>query len=606
MRWPFGRKSSRGDGPPAPAAIDADVPAGTARPDAAWRSLPAIQRAIGDPPVVAPAAPFAARLATRQPPPLALEVLGHEVSPLAAPGLLIGLASPTGAFNSGRVELPVQRAALGQPATLAEAPGWSSFDVPSGDQPTAVAAAADVAGQTGQPGSSPAGSQQSGPPAVQRSAARPVLTTSIATSVDVAPAGRLDLRPASATPPEGRARAAGPVDQQPAAHPVQRTPAIALPELPARRPTLGQARRLGLGAPLRSADGAAVQRSVQSGVIGLPAVGMPVLQTPPSSAARSDSEPGSIPPGTPAGSRLPADAKPDLRSAASPELTAGPTPDPTPELIQELTVVRPLSIQRLPASTRPEVQRHGADLPADGGPSWAPAVGPGAPATAAATGRPAPDDRPALPVSRLAADEPGDAVEADGREPTNEPIGATSPIGGWPIRASSADSLVRAPAPAADGVARSIPGPVRSISAGPVVARSIDDHGQPPGAVGGSTFAQLAGLGISVQRQPAGPLVQRTMAADGPPTEPARATVVSVQRAVQVNEVQVSVPSDGQGAPVPGSTGGASGPAPAAAPADRERELDELARRLYGRIRTRLAAELLADRERAGLLVDLR
>jgi hypothetical protein len=605
LRWPFGRKSSRGDGPSASTAIDADVPAAAARPDAAWRSLPAIQRAIGDPPVVAPAAPFAARLATRQPPQLALEVLGHEVSPLAAPGLLIGRASPADAFNSGRVELPVQRAAPGGPATLAEAPGWSSFDAPGGEGPASVPAAADGAGQ---PGASSAGSQQSGPPAVQRSAVRPILTTSVATSVDAAPAGRLDLRPSSASPLEPRARAAGPVNQQLAADPVQLTPAVTLPELPPRRPTLGQARRLGLGAPLRSADGAAVQRSVQPGVLEPAAVGMPVVPTPPSSPARSDSGSGPIPPGPPVGSRLPADTGPDLRPAASPELNVDLTPAHTPELTQELTVVRPLSIQRLPASTRPGAQGPGADLPADRGPwgSSSPIAGPGAPARPAATGRPTPDDRPAVRVSRLAADEPGDALEVDGREPMNEPIGGTSPIGGWPIRASSADSLVRAPVPAADGVARSSPGPVRPISAGPVVARSIDDHGHAPGAIAGSVLAQLAELGISVHGQPAGPLVQRTIAADRPPAEPERATVVPVQRAVQINEMQVSVPSGGQQASAPGSTGGAAGLGPTASPADRDRELDELARRLYGRIRTRLAAELLADRERAGLLVDLR
>jgi len=35
-------------------------------------------------------------------------------------------------------------------------------------------------------------------------------------------------------------------------------------------------------------------------------------------------------------------------------------------------------------------------------------------------------------------------------------------------------------------------------------------------------------------------------------------------------------------------------------------ELDELARRLYDRIRGRLKAELHLDRERAGLVTDLR
>jgi hypothetical protein len=50
--------------------------------------------------------------------------------------------------------------------------------------------------------------------------------------------------------------------------------------------------------------------------------------------------------------------------------------------------------------------------------------------------------------------------------------------------------------------------------------------------------------------------------------------------------------------------------APVAAPAGphqaSETEMDELARKLYDRIRTRLKTELLVDRERAGFLTDLR
>jgi hypothetical protein len=37
-----------------------------------------------------------------------------------------------------------------------------------------------------------------------------------------------------------------------------------------------------------------------------------------------------------------------------------------------------------------------------------------------------------------------------------------------------------------------------------------------------------------------------------------------------------------------------------------ETDMDELARKLYDRIRTRLKSELLVDRERAGFLTDLR
>ena len=58
---------------------------------------------------------------------------------------------------------------------------------------------------------------------------------------------------------------------------------------------------------------------------------------------------------------------------------------------------------------------------------------------------------------------------------------------------------------------------------------------------------------------------------------------------------------------VESAAGGADAPAaggPAGAGGNRDQDMDELARKLYGRIRERLGAELLADRERAGLLVD--
>jgi hypothetical protein len=53
------------------------------------------------------------------------------------------------------------------------------------------------------------------------------------------------------------------------------------------------------------------------------------------------------------------------------------------------------------------------------------------------------------------------------------------------------------------------------------------------------------------------------------------------------------------------SAGGAPGGS-GAAPVDKEQELDDLAGKLYGRLRGRLAAELLLDRERSGLLMDFR
>jgi len=53
-----------------------------------------------------------------------------------------------------------------------------------------------------------------------------------------------------------------------------------------------------------------------------------------------------------------------------------------------------------------------------------------------------------------------------------------------------------------------------------------------------------------------------------------------------------------------GRTGNAAAWTPNQVPSD-PATLDQLAHRLYGRIRSQLAAELLADRERAHLLTDL-
>ena len=54
-------------------------------------------------------------------------------------------------------------------------------------------------------------------------------------------------------------------------------------------------------------------------------------------------------------------------------------------------------------------------------------------------------------------------------------------------------------------------------------------------------------------------------------------------------------------APAAESSSASAGPHQAS-----ETEMDELARKLYDRLRTRLKTELLVDRERAGFLTDLR
>jgi hypothetical protein len=64
---------------------------------------------------------------------------------------------------------------------------------------------------------------------------------------------------------------------------------------------------------------------------------------------------------------------------------------------------------------------------------------------------------------------------------------------------------------------------------------------------------------------------------------------------VQLAEADAAAPSGGGG----GAAAGAAG-------AHSDRELDDLAHQLYDRLRSRLRMELLIDRERAGVITDLR
>jgi hypothetical protein len=75
----------------------------------------------------------------------------------------------------------------------------------------------------------------------------------------------------------------------------------------------------------------------------------------------------------------------------------------------------------------------------------------------------------------------------------------------------------------------------------------------------------------------------------------------TLQRVWYESPVAVSRLSEG------GVASDSSGPAASVASSEgSEAQMDELARKLYDRIRSRLKTELLVDRERAGFLTDLR
>jgi hypothetical protein len=116
--------------------------------------------------------------------------------------------------------------------------------------------------------------------------------------------------------------------------------------------------------------------------------------------------------------------------------------------------------------------------------------------------------------------------------------------------------------------------------------------------------------GISMPLAPSrGIAVQR--AEDNGEAEPADAQAPMVQGA-WYDAIAAGASGLASNAAMSGAAGGPAGSAVSTVASSlgthtgSETEMDELARKLYDRIRTRLKSELLVDRERAGFLTDLR
>lgn len=138
--------------------------AGPSAPTNAWRSLPAIQRSSGPAPLVAPNAPFEARLASTQPAPVALARLGHDRGLSAPAGLMSGLAAPVQRAPSEPVPSSVRRPAALQRArahgsrSAGAGATWPSMPDDAGasvDLPEDSSAPAIDAGATAPGGASP-------------------------------------------------------------------------------------------------------------------------------------------------------------------------------------------------------------------------------------------------------------------------------------------------------------------------------------------------------------------------------------------------------------------------------------------------------------------
>ncbi len=194
----------------------------------------------------------------------------------------------------------------------------------------------------------------------------------------------------------------------------------------------------------------------------------------------------------------------------------------------------------------------------------------------------------------------GRALEAEARSVGGQGPATSSPVSTRPVAARHVTASRRpsaGPAQRLAGVAP--PDPVRRLSPpavaspAPSVAAPVAESSAAQLAIVAQVQAAAAGAGVPAHRSgtaPAGPPVSAVAGAgaSGAPGAP------DVQRLPDA------------GATAGPTVSSAATPPPAQPSPDAGRDLDELARRLYPKFRTRLRHDLLADRERSGRLFDTR
>ena len=534
MRWPF---SFFGRSAPANGSQAHEA----ASPRREWALLPAIQRTVGETHLTAPAAAFVGSLAGTHDPGLSLEPLGHHVSLDGPSGLVTGLARvETYAHAAELVDRPRSRR---EPTVQRRFLAGESADVPSPDEAHSEPDPASEPVRTSYAVDDEPGN------------VRPPLT-------------RLADSDASALQLVSQPRSAAAVTEAPIRGEASSTAVTESPARPlaAQRLTLGQSRRLGLGAPLSHEPATAVQRSLEPPSLDL---------APPVRSVRGDHvDAGSLP--EPLGAETEAAEavmSPVERIApivgATIQRTATPdggadqaTAEPAPGRPAPDSEVEPAS-----ALDSPFVQRVvAAPLPAM---YPRPVVMPTAPIAS---------DRRPLPSIRRTME----SLEPAGESP-EPPVFQRMPA----VATSGPLTLL----PKAD--VRDAAASPRHLDVAPIPARSL------------LTLPPRAALAPAVQRGGTEPddLVAFSPFASKPTSRTVESAasgpeIPAVQRAVAAGE---SESEPGAGPAAASAAGGA-----AAMPAQSDKDLDELARKLHDRISLHLRRDLLIQRERAGMVTDLR
>ena len=603
--WPFRRRKPA---PPAP------VRARRATRPADWPALPPVQRVVSDPPVVVGTSGFEADLRTWQAPTF-LAPLRHQVSAEAPTGSA-DLARPVPVSRASEFPLllpppkrPVQRVTSAVTTqsnpTLISAP-------PVTHQPRELLALPD-------------------PPA---GLAEPTAEVAAPVLADDEPA--VTEAPTLGVGPD----APGPTADEPGAQ----TAAVALT---AERPIHGwRPQPGGVGLPLREVPGA-VQRSTSYPT----STAAPVYRdaTPPTPAGQPPAAPTPTPagqrpteptPGQPApNSSPPAQPRPGLPLAQrKPDRSEPAAPgDPSDAVTAPLMGDRPLQRQATDDTDEPPVQLsrlgeqapwiESAQLPSIGASPFAPAF--------------APASRPLLGAAPLLA--PGSAPDLPGLPPSGATGRAPEAIAGASAvqRGTGSATTMPAAAPLRPGVSVAAAPPavqlMRTLPAdsyrAPVTPGSAPTSGPARGAAGNAPSAVLppvrrsaaaaipdpAAAAISAgvaSRDADGSVVFRSFLDDAVSSGKQAASSAASDalssaksKATDAASSALSSASDrahGAVSDAAAKVASVAGlPAPAAGGGVATGDLDDLARKLYDRLRFRLTTELRLDRERSGCVTDL-
>lgn len=631
LPWPFGHRTS----PDAPASTAsgagrADAPAPPAPTARAWAALPPLQRTAGRAPLVAPSGPFLAGVAGNTPLPPIVGPLGHQASPAAPPGIVVAHARPVPVLAS-RAELPgrpVQRRGGPVPA----APGAGPVPEAAVDAPHAAApAAAD-------------------PAPIRRLAA-------VSSEATVTPPVRPLTQSAPALVPVGR-----PIVSRTLADPASQAPSAPTLPVPRRRPGLGApigrepaaAQSEPAKTVSRWAEGSAAIDWASADLAGrTPASLVPESAARaahdhaavPSPLATRPRRPGlgaplSVPPASAVAQRGRAAAEPAPGQAAAPADAGAAVRHPAASGAPRALPVLPVARRRRDDTTD--------DPPAPGprGPRRTPEAT--TPVTRPTVG--ASPLQPSIPVQRsatAASTPPAGAVEGPiavrwtAPEPLPEVVIAlphqerTGPRtgGAATVQLSPSDDVAArgtASAPAMREITFPAPGtrldvPVgwaadvqRAVAGPSELTRAGTMPGRPrpaatPGAAGPAPTAWAQDRPLSLARPP----VPESPHAAAPATPSgalaprvgfivADATGPSAPPTVQMSRPSASATPVATFTATPVVQRDAAPPAPVAAEgrASTDAELDELARKLFGRIRGQLRAEVMHEREAKGLSFD--